>query len=725
MNTATLRSIAAAAAFAAASSSMATEALFKNTTGDGDLANPANWDPSSWAAGDTLLISSDNFAFPSEATPQDTLHLSADMPASGTIRFGKFPKDSVTIDFAGKSLNTTNLVYIRAEPGRILNAVGGFSDVKYFALTNNLGNLRFTDGVFRVQNGFVINRWSTEVHVCSGAELVVENIWNDIGVGILVDDSHSAKFVVDGGKFIIQGRRQEFYKRAQWRSRTDYRSGVEIINGGEYRDDSRNPVNMFIEANLTIKDSGYYETNSASVQGNAILIGSGAKREITNSTFRVAQLYCGPISKTDYNSYSFSNLSSTLVDFCDSEETFAFAPDSALTTAGMVVPSTANNNTIRFRGEKNRFTSKTFVLGGSNTVAVTDGSFAVSNVFEFVSATEGKGSRLLLKDADVYLGSITSAASSTNALVEVSGAAHVTGGNFAFSGPASTMRVLDNAVVDLGVKKIRLAGNGSTLSLSGLASTGCVEFAASNCRAVIADTTHATKLGPDYVFCAPFSFAAGQANNVLVISNATFRCGSYAFKSDISTGTGDHEVRPFTGCPGCAIELRGSHPKLIFPTGSAHANGGGYFTMAFGEMIDPSIGANGDYTTEPYALDNPLRLRFVLPPSTDVYAEPPVQSSVQTLCLGGNAEFEFDMSEYDWPVDTVTFPLISCAKGFKATKPSGTRTYIDVDQLNETNSDRLPVDRHGRRVGRLVLSADGTTLCLVVNNVGPTVITLR
>jgi len=726
MKTNALRAIAASAAIAAASSATASEALFKNTAGDGDLANTANWDPSSWASDGSLTVSTANFSWPAGG-----LSLSADMPESASLKFGTLPNQDVEVDFAGRNLNAGALYIAQmhndANKGHYLKAKGGFSGVGKLFNKDTRGHIRFYDGVYSISNGLYMYNWDPQIHVCSGAELVFENLVGDglnssSATGINLDGNASrGVFAVDGGKVVIKGRDDIRWRRAFWLGNTTSRSSFTVKNGGEYRDDTTAPANSFVHVNFTIKDAGYYETNSCEITRNAGFLGTSTKYTVTNSIFRVAQLYCGPYQASgsyDYEVDTYKMAGST-VDFCNSEETFAFAPGCDRTSAGLVIPAAAKNNTFRFRGDANRFTSQTFVLGGSNTVAVTGGRFDVSNSFAFVAAPAGSGSTLVLKDADAYLKTVAAAATSSNTVVDVSGSARVKGaGNFATGGPGSAMRVADDAVVDIGANSFLLQGDGSSLFLGGLASTGAVSFAANDCTVTVAGTTNRTERGSSgWTRVPPVFFAADKRNNVLVISNATYSCNGPAYKEQIQNDDLlGYEARPFTGCPGCRIEFRGSSPKFVVTSAQESESAGiSWFSMAFGEMIDP---ISNRYTQEPYPLDNPVRLRYVIPPSDAPYAEAPLQSTSTVTVLGGNAEFEFDMSEYDWPLGKFTIPLVYDLKGFTAEKDYKKRKYINVEQLNETNASRMPVNKCGVRCGTLALSADGTTLNLVISNKG-------
>ena len=419
-----------AAATVATTAAIGAEVQFTDSSGDHDLANTANWSPSAWTAADTLVVSTANATIPTTG-----LHLSADMPASGAIKFGAFPNSNVMVDFGGHSLNTTNLIFSNMHDDinrfNYLLASGGFSGVENLCLNDAArGHVRFTNGTFRVESRMEMSKWFSYLHVCKGAELIIESVAGDWSVGIR--EAPRGEFCINGGKFAVKERNNTHWRRSIWHG-SEAKFTVE--DGGEFRDDSTYPANQFSDVDFTLKDSGYYETNSISAYRNTGFFGS--KFEITNSVFRVAQLYLGMYTrsaKTYYYDISGYSLQQRTVDFCDSEETFAFSPSTDKATAGVIVPPSAANNTIRFRGDKNRFTSQTFLLGGSNAVEVTGGSFAVSNSFEFLSAQAGSGPRLFLKDADVYLGSLSVAADAADALVEIAGGASVDVASLALSG---------------------------------------------------------------------------------------------------------------------------------------------------------------------------------------------------------------------------------------------------------------------------------------------------
>lgn len=679
-----------------------------------DLADPENWSASEWTAADTLVVSKDDATLPATG-----LHLSADLPQSAEVQFNAMPNYTVEVDFGGHSLNTKVLtlgnMHDDANRNYYLKAVGGFTGVDEISDVLMKGHIRFYDGIYRVRHYLTINNWYPYLYVCSGAELVFEDQNKDMGI-LTKNNASGAQICMDGGKFVVMNHSgsDPRWQRNHWWGNGAPRSTFTVKNGGEYRDDSINPANAFVEENFTIKDAGYFETNATCVVRNTLFAGSSNSFLITNSIFRVAQLYCGYYRPNDsmYGNElnANSNLSSATVDFCDSEETFAFQPGCGKTTAGMIVPNAAKNNTVRFRGAKNRFTSQTFVFGGDNRLSIEGGTFAVSNSFDFIV---GAGASLTITNAEVYLGSFNANASATNAVIRIGEEARVkVGSNLSPGGVGGSLTVEEGVLLSVGKNRFNLASDGQSMSFSGSVSTGSVCFAANDGRVVFsAGASNRADIGPGWTRLKPFDFYEGKTNNVFVISNATYVCDGTTYKSALTTTEGPtSEAVPYTNCPGCRIEFRGSSPVLSIINGqTSESSGQAWYSAAFGEMVNEARTA---WTTVAYPLKDALRLRYVLPPSTAPYQTAPLNVTKGILVLGGNAEFEFDMTDFDWPDEAVTIPL-----AYNATAYNGwnNRKYINVAQLNETNRDRLPVGPDGR-TSRLELAADGKTLNLVINH---------
>lgn len=675
-----------------------------------DLADPENWSASSWTSADTLVVSTENATL-----PETGLYLSADMPQSAVLRFGTMPNYNVEVNFGGHSLNTATLDLGCMHPDDAymnfyLKAIGGFTGVDAISDESMKGHIRFYDGIFKVRHYLAVHNWFPYLYVCSGAELIFEDQSRDLGI---YGDAFGAQFCMDGGRFVVQNHSgaDARWQRNFWWGNRDVMSTFSVLNDGEYRDDSNCPANVF-GVDFTLKDAGYYETNAMAAVRNTLFAGSGNSFLITNSIFRVAQLYCGTYNVGDdrYGNEQDYNLSNGTVDFCDSVVTFAFRPGSGRTTAGMIVPSSANNNTIRFRGSKNRFTSQTFVFGGNNRLSIEGGSFDVSSAFDLVA---GAGSSLVIKNADVYLGAFNMSENATDATIRIEEASRAKiDGGFRLDGVGNSLTVTDGALLTVGKNGMLLAKDGQSMAFSGSVSTGSVWFAANDGRVTFSEgASNLADLGAGWTRIAPFSFADGKTNNVLVISNATYVSRGLAYKDLLKTSEGPlSEAVPYTNCKGSRIEFRGSSPILsITDSHWSEDSGTAWYSAAFGEMINET---RTGWTTAAYPLKDALRLRYVLPPSTEPYQTAPLNVTQGILVLGGNAEFEFDMSDFDWPDEKVTIPLAYNAADYSG---YGDRKYINVVQLNETNRDRLPVGPDGR-TSRLELAADGKTLNLVINH---------
>lgn len=120
-----------------------------------------------------------------------------------------------------------------------------------------------------------------------------------------------------------------------------------------------------------------------------------------------------------------------------------------------------------------------------------------------------------------------------------------------------------------------------------------------------------------------------------------------------------------------------------------------------------------------------MRLRFCVPKNG--YAQAPFRAMTGNGgTLGGNAEFEFDMSDYEWPLERTRIPLVYNASGYYAWGGvNDNLRNINVDGLNEINAERLPVNPNTGRKARLVLEDDGKTLSLAVPGTGGMVILFR
>lgn len=647
-------------ALALTGSGFAADVVFTGAA-DNDLANSANWNPSTWTADDTLVISTDHCTF-----TETGLRVSADLPASAMIHFGSMPNWDLPIDFGGHSLNTDtlDLGYMHDDEhlANCIAAYGGFTGVREIRNTSTKGNIRFVNGTYRVVRRLKLKAWFPYVQIDAGADLIIEDQHDDAGV--LMDyDSFGGRFVVDGGRFAILAHSggDSRWQRTFWHGDGNVRCTFAVLNGAVYEDLSDKPGQHFDNIDVTIRDSSYLATNSQYAVRNTMFFGNNDTLFVSNGVFRTAQLYLGQYTAGGDGWYgqemSFNSVHST-VDFADSEATFAYGPGCGLLSAGIILPSGASDNVLRFRGAKNRLTAPNFIMGGTaNAVQVEDGKFEITRSVEFVGGT---GNRLSVTGGESIFG-VTFDADAQGNRVEIGAGCH-----------------------------------------------------------------HVATYGPGYVdpqwnpHHAPLAFAAGSSGNILVISNATYECRTWVAldSSHRTIGGSESDGVPFTNCPNSRIEFRGTTPKFVVADSRAsELSGRPWYALTLGEMIDHETNT---WTDKHYLLKDPLRLRYVLP--TEGYSEAPCQTTCgQVMLLGGNAEFEFDVSGFKWPKETMRVPLTYDSSAYTGW---GGRRYINVEQLNQTNAERLPVSPSGKR-SHLELAADGKTMNLVLPGYGGLMVIIR
>ena len=641
-------------ALALAGTGSAADVVFTGAA-DNDLANPANWSPSTWTADDTLVISTDYSTF-----TEAGLRVSADLPASAAIAFDKMPDWDLPVDFGGHALNTATL-YLKsmhddAHRFNYVAAKGGFTGVGIIRNENNKGSIHFVTGVYRVVHGIKLNLWFPFVYVDAGAELVIEDQNRDIDVSRYPNVS-GGKFVLDGGRFAILNHSggDARWQRTLWQGNDGVACDFSLLNGAIYEDLSNKPADHFSNIDVTIRNSSYLATNSAYAVRNTMFFGNNDTLLVENGVFRTAQLYLGKYQVGGDGWYGMEmgvySRHST-VDFVDSEATFAFAPGDWHQSAGIIVPPGTESNLLRFRGDNSRVTSPNLIVGGtSNTLRVEGGVFAADRSVEFV---EGSGNRLSVTGGETSFG-VTFGAAAQHARVEIGAGRH-----------------------------------------------------------------HVAKLGPGWEHRTALAFEEGATDCALVISNGTYECRTWVARDPVHKTVGGPESDgvPFTKCPGCRIEFRGTTPKFVVSVAKGSEEAGSpWYALTLGEMIDHESNV---WTQEHYTLDNPVRLRYVLP--AEGYAEAPCQTtSGQAMLLGGNAEFEFDLSDFTWPKQTMRIPLTYDSRSYSGW---GGRLYINVEQLNRTNEARLPVSPTGGKA-RLELASDGKTLNLVLPGCGGTAILIR
>lgn len=687
-----------------------------NFTGaeDNDFANSANWSPSSWTSADTLFLSTSTLA----TFPDEGFKLTANLAASSILHFGRFPNRNVNFDFGGRALNTTSLCVGDMHDDKNRNyyvlASGGFSGVEQLLVDQTRGHIRFTNGVFKVAKGLSMTSWYPYIRICKDAVLEVTNLSSDGGVQMKSGSTSAADFTIDGGKFLVSGRAtsEKKWLRCSWRG--GHSSVFKILNGGEYVDDTSAPQDYFgnNQVSMTIDHGGFYHTNATETARNFIL-GEGGNLTVRDSTFKIAQMYLGKYQdKTNgYGNDMEVYANNITVDFDNSTSVFAFKGGSYPSAAGVIMPSGLKNLKFNIHGSDSVFLTRTFLLGGtSNSVAVSGGVFAASNSLWCVTGTENT---ISFEDCDARLGMIDGRDASLDMTLKVgSGAKVKVDANSTVGGEGSRIVVSDGGVLSFGGKRISLASASNSLAIEDSQVTGKVWFVSNHGEVLLRNSTLNAVLDSDDAFW--LKFASGESDNVLIVSNSVVSSEMPFYASEVNTSEGPmQEMTPYVNCPNSRIEFRGENPVFKITNGQRYRGAGNaWCAAAFGEMIDREKNA---YTTVTYPLKDPVRLRYVMPKNG--YTAAPVQNTADTsyVLLGGNAEFEFDMTNYEWPDRRTVIPLVYDVRRYLGWK--NVRSYVNVAGLNATNAERLPRNPNGRKCF-FSLSADGTTLNLVVPSMG-------
>ena len=703
---------------------------------DNDLANADNWD-SSWASTDALVLSPAGYF-----TAAAGLTISADLPQSAKITLKNFPGETTTVDFGGKNVNTGELVleldHTDNDRYNYVDATGGFTGVGTLLGLAMKSNIHFRDGVFTLGDGFRMENWFPFMTIGNNAEVVISKVDTDWYRGFC-DNCSFPEFTIEGGTLRILARDANSdpgWKRMRWSAA---QGGVfKILNGGRYIDESDRPQDVFFGTmSVEIDNGSILAENSLANRRNLVWASSG-HFAMNDGTLKVAQFYTGQYQSGYFNNEVDQNANKCSIAFTNSTETFAFAPSANNPGGGFVLSPRSACVSVTAGGAANVFTSGMLVIGGTtNSFSVGGGVFDVSNQVQFVV---GDSSSLTFSgDTTAYLKTISATDAALRSRVAILGTARVSmhvphGNDTAYvdgslvGGPEGTMEI-NGGSLDLDAHYLKFGYVSNSLEMANASMTGGIHFAANDARALVGDgaIVHAVADGNWEGYGRGLLFDSGVTNAALVISNGTYRSDIAVFKQDVALDAQGTAVAtgytPFTGCPGCRIEFRGNHPKFLVTSAKTHgASGAAWVALVLGEMVDRS-GAQPVYTNGTYALDNPVRLRFVLP-EEGYYVEAPVQNTCyESTLLGGNAEFEFDLSSFKWPKRATRIPLVYDKSGFT----SGGRSYINVDGLNETNAARLPSigEGIGRVQARLVLSPDGKTLNLAIPGISGTMICIR
>ncbi len=330
------------------------------------------------------------------------------------------------------------------------------------------------------------------------------------------------------------------------------------------------------------------------------------------------------------------------------------------------------NTTATMSGENNRFEN----AGG--TVNINNNGISLSkhgNVFDNCGGTWNKPIVLngVSNRVELTSGTISGAVTlkgGTNLYVQAGGTAS---GAATINGFTNRLELVDGtrtgAVTLNGTNGVfRLSGGlfKAALTMSGVSnvyehvsgvSTGNVTVAGFGNTLYFRGGTHWGQYRPALVF------NANTTNNTVVIDDAEFiHHGTFGKSYSNSVGW------PYTNCPNCAIEFRGSAPKFRVTSPNQANNSTPWHTVNLGKGREP--------------LQDPVRLRFILPKAP--YAEAPFRSEVSSryyAVLDGNAVIEVDDSNLPRSHGRLRYPLVYDMGTF------GNGTRIDVDSLNKVNHE--------------------------------------
>ena len=671
----------------------------------GELSNTANWSAATWGVTATQRVNG-----ASVAVPAGGFKLSAPLAAAGQFRLQGFTSDAAFSMGAAENLNVKEL-HLTGNNRKTTLFSGNVTNLTSIYL-NSSCILALTNGVFHIATGdFRCYNWYDTIKICKGAELVVDKVNKHQESG---SNGQYSGIRIDGGRLTINS-----YKDANWSTVLHGNNGdnfLEIVNGGVYYEAGTPEFALKGARTHFLIDNGgaYISTNASSASRNMKVGISSGTFAVTNGTLKTAQLY-GGVYQGEYSAnlslYNTMDLapSKSRFTFHNSRASFQFKPTSTYKGCFMFAGK-AKENTVLLDGDDNQFDTFYLLMGGtSNRFTVAEGSFVARSIYFFPgidNVIEFTGGHSVV--TNVYRVNGAPVDSFTNGVIKVSGTAEAKIVNGMDLYGTNTSLLVSGGLLDAGVSLISFYGPCVTYEATGGVVTGCLQFASNGGTVRIAGGAEHTATYGANSRASSVAFGENFADNVLVISNATFTSRMPFMKGLLTTTEGPmSEGIPFTNCPNCRIELRGETPKFLVTSNKRYASDGGpWYSFVLGNSHDPA------------PLKDALRLRFVLP--KNAYAEAPVRVTSATAVLGGNAELEFDATAFKWPARTTRIPLIYNASAFKGWS---NRKYINVAGLNETNAGRLP-ERDGLK-SQLALSDDGKTLELVVPGNGGTMLIFK
>jgi hypothetical protein len=680
---------------------------FTGAAGDGELSNPANWS-APLTADSTAAITANSII------PATGLKLTGTLTA-GFFRVYAPPAKDITIDISNGDFNIPD-IRVGDVPGNGKFLISGGADNLTNIYVKGGANLVLTNGIYKMDRGnFYCYNWNGCITVAKDAEFILGTPAANRCSGTY---SGNTGLVVDGGKVTIAG-----YADSNWSTiRYGQNFGqnyIRIINGGEYYEATTPQFEIYGDkSNFLLVDSSYISTNSTGAARNMMVACKNSFFAVTNSTLKVAQIYGGTLYDSTSGWYfkSLQEAVNSVFTFHNSNVDLAFPDGSGYAMcSGFFLASNATKNVVLLDGPNGVFKTQNLLIAGkTNSFEIADGTLEVSKRLQTgtLATCGGIGNSLKFSGGTSKVKQIHTEGG-IDSTIEICGTASLDVSNEVFlDAPGSVLKVTGGKFALEDSDYVKLTGPDTRYEITGGTTTSRVSFLSHGCRFFVGNGATAVGIkGSKYNGTAPVMFNEGSSGNVFVISNATFESHMGFTKALVITDEGPkQEAVPFTNCPNSRIEFQGESPRFRIHTASRYGSEEPWYAAAFGCSWIPG------------KLKDVLRIRYVLP--ENAYAEAPIQVLGYRSVWGGNAEFEFDASNYKWPAFApVKIPLVYDAGSFKGWNH---RLYIDVDGLNETNAERLPVCPKSPNIkARLVLSEDGKTLCLYMPGYGGTLLTIR
>ena len=725
---------------------VATGAEVKYTGTSGSLAD-GNWSAPVTAA-DTLVVDGST-----TTVPGNEFSLSGGLSANAFKVIG-FSSPSF-FDFTS-GMPTFSEVTVTDDGGQNVQISGAVRDLSLLDIhgtgTANTGaRVVLTNGDFSV-NGRLKVGYST-LTVAKSATLSVSRIGSeDTGASDV-----GGNFIVDGGTMTVSCTDPK-WNYSPFKLTTFGLQRFEVLNGGTFTDNGNTYLELtgWASSFRVLNRSTFSAVKATSQRGFTVGGNGGGVFAVSNSTFHCGNLMSGYfVDWVNFWHDRAQNVHSTPFTFHNSDVSLRNA-NAGFMDSGLVFFSDAtSNNTVLVNGPDSRFDARNLFWGGfTNRFEVADGTYTIdklvflggrANRVAFTGGTGTIGAIAGHHDGKTSLGD-SQTWSGTNGLLSIRGTAQVTvstscdlsgsnlrmeigddamlasgcGNGIRLSTPDSRVDISGGVVTNRGDTELFvLASENNVLDVTGGSVTGAVRFAGTNGRLQIGVGVHYVA-SPRAHTSSSLCFENGSSGNSVVISNGIFESAMFfgngiVWLTEYPDKASNHEGVPFTGCPDSRIVFQGDHPRFLVTHNARFTGDAPYPSFTLGSSFD----ADKRHTLDVPPLDNPVRVKFCLPPNG--YADAPIRVTVGRAMLGGNAEFEFDISDYEWPKRRTQIPLIYNSAKFEI---FGTM-YISVDGLNRTNAARLPVAPVGTKKASFRLSEDGTTLCLDVPGKDMCVIVFR